>query len=272
MIILHSGSPGSFLRAAMLSRLCKGLCMHKKEFAESMFNGRKAIDCDTINTEAIRKRYEQSYGTLEWFNSKKARSLAEGVFYASRYHSPDRYRLISKVLLQALEYDLDYVLGRVSKDARSMFNRSRRVCMEAHRANGFIRLSPVENANGRFMVGKADFQHDISDLVLRYFARRHRGWKIYLITGNRINANTEQTALTEQMTPTEQTACYLENSVVKTTSPANLPFDLPGDEFDLLWETYYESQYIEGRKNLALARKHLPQKYWSWVPEGNKLK
>lgn len=250
----------------MLSRLYNGLCMHKREFVETMLNGSKAIDCDTMSPEDIRERYEQIHGTLEWFNSKKARILAEAVFYASRYRSPDRYRLISKVLLQALEYGLDYVLGRVSKDARSMFNRSRRVCMEAHRANGFIRLSPVENANGRFMVGKADFQHDISDLVLRYFARRHRGWKIYLITGNKINADIEQTALTEQ------TACYLENSVVKTASLANLPFDPPGDEFDLLWETYYESQYIEGRKNLALARKHLPQKYWSWVPEGNKLK
>ncbi len=237
--------------------------MHKKEYSSSLFRGQKALDCDSISSDDVINRYIQTYGPLDWLNSKKAGSLAEAVLYASRYNAPDRYRLISKVLLQALEYGPDYVLGRVSKDARNMFNRSRRVCMEAHRANGFIRLTPVENPKGSFMVGKAEFRHDICDLVLRYFSRRHQGWKIYLISGN---TNTEQAALTGQ------TACYLEKNVVKTVPVSDLPFELPGDDFERLWETYYESQYIEGRKNLALARKHLPQKYWSWVPEGNKLK
>ncbi|WP_418792134.1 DUF4130 domain-containing protein [Phosphitispora sp. TUW77] len=272
MIIVHSGSPGALLKAAMLSRLCKGICLHKKEFASTLFNENKIIDCDAISLKDIRERYEercaQSCGFLKWVNSKKAGHLAESVFYASRYDAPDKYSLILKVLSQALEHGPDYVLSKVSKDARKMFNRSRRVCMEAHRANGFIRLTPVENANNRFMVGKADFKHDIADLVLHYFSSRHRGWKIYLITGNNLQAG-------NTCRPTafiEQTAYYLESGAVKTTSLANLPFDFPEDEFDKLWKCYYESQYIEGRKNLALARKHLPQKYWTWVPEGNLLK
>gem|GEM_PF-730792 len=261
MIILHRETPSSLLKAAMLARLHGGLCLHAGEMEKTILQ-ESSIDCDTLSMEEIRKDYELRLGKLDWLDSKKARQLAGAVFYASRYRAKDRFRLATTVILQALEYGPDYVLSRVSPEARSMFNRSRQVCVEIQRAYGFIRLKPVKDIQGStgitsstgicgILVGKAEFRHNVCDLVLRYFSRRHRGCRVYLIEKN--------------------LACFLEGSKVSSTDAGKLPFALPGDDFDIFWETYYDSQNIEGRKNPALARKHLPKKYWSWVPEGNKL-
>ena len=46
----------------------------------------------------------------------------------------------------------------------------------------------------------------------------------------------------------------------------------PTDDFTNLWETYYRSQYIEARKNIRLASRFIPKKYWDWLPEGKILK
>lgn len=211
------------------------------------------MEADTDSMRNIRANFEARFGPVGWLDSRRSRQLSTAAFYAARYNAADRYFLIVNVMGQALERGLDYVLSRVSTEAREMMNRSRRVCMELHRAYGFIRFEPVYLAeSGEVLFGKAEFQHDVCDLVLRYFSRRFAKQPVYLQVGNHV--------------------FFLENNSLQAKNLSEVFFVEPHDSFTEMWEAYYDSQSIEGRKNPALARKHLPKKYWSWVPEGEKLK
>lgn len=230
-------------------RLDNGCCVSEK--SETIISG-ETVNCKNLNLESVKKRYESQYGSLNWLDSHKSRSIASGAYYALRFKAPDNAALILKVMIQALEKGPDFVLSRVSNEARTMFSRSRRVCMELHRAYGFIRLNPV-NFNGReILVANAGFEHNIHDLVLRYFRRRQENIPIYIVD--------------------KDFAYFLSKEKTYVTHVNDLPFNLPQDHFQEYWNAYYDSQFIEGRKNLALARKHIPKKYWGWVPEGEKLR
>lgn len=240
----------------MLSRLYKGTCMHYEQFSTGLLKNSGPIavmEADTDSMQDIRHNYETRFGPVRWLDSRRARQLSTAAFYAARYNAADRYLLIVSVMGQALERGLDYVLSRVSPQAREMMNRSRRVLMELHRAYGFIRFEPVRPAgSSEVLVGKAEFRHDICDLILRYFSRRFARQPVYLQVGNQV--------------------FFLQNNTVQVKDLDDVPFLRPTESFSEMWEAYYDSQSIEGRKNPALARKHLPKKYWSWIPEGQKLK
>lgn len=210
------------------------------------------VNCKNLKLEHLKTRYEREFGTLTWLDSHKSRSLASGAYYALRFKAPDNAALVLRVMIQALEKGPDFVLSRVSSEARTMFNRSRRVCMELHRAYGFIRLNPVHFEGREIMAARAEFEHNIHDLVLRYFVRRQENTPVYIID--------------------KDSAYFLLKGQPVVSHVNDLPFPLPTDLFQEYWNVYYDSQFIEGRKNLALARKHIPKKYWGWVPEGGKLR
>lgn len=233
----------------MLYRLDNGFCVSEK--SKTIVPG-EAVNCKDLKLELLKKRYERNFGNLTWLNSHKSRSIASGAYYALRYNATDNAALVLRVMIQALEKGPDFVLSRVSSEARTMFNRSRRVCMELHRAYGFIRLNPVHYKEREVMVARAEFEHNIYDLVLRYFAQRQGNVPVYIIDNN--------------------FGYFLSKGKAAVLPVNDLPFNLPQDLFQEYWNAYYDSQFIEGRKNLALARKHIPKKYWGWVPEGNRLK
>lgn len=187
-----------------------------------------------------------------WLNSNKSRSLASAAYYALRYNDAGNANLVLTVMLQALEKGPDYVINRLSTESRAFYNRSRRVCMEIHRAYGFLRLLPVVSGNKHFLFAKVGFQHQIYDIVIRYFTLRNKDGQVILIDGD--------------------SAYYLSEKKLVTCPANELQVTVPPDDFQKFWEVYYDSQFIEQRKNLALARKHIPKKLWSWVPEGIKLK
>lgn len=182
-------------------------------------------------------------------NPRQGKKLAVTIYYAARYNSRDRYALVLQALEQALQKGADYVLAKVSPEAKNVLTRARRVCMELHRAYGFIRFNP---AGPDTMVGKAEPEHNTADLILAYFARRYRGQKIILLANG--------LAYTWQ-----------DGKITVTDADAFAP-TAPADDFSAYWDAYYDSQVIEGRMNKELARKHLPKKFWSWVEEGKKLK
>lgn len=230
--------------------------MHSDEYSASLFNNSgntQIVNADNYNMQNVRHKYESRFGFIGWLGSPKSRQLSAAAFYAARYNSTDRYRLIVEVMSQALEKGLGFVLSQVSPEARNLMNRSRQVCKELHRACGFIRFEPFHlEDTGEVLVGKAEFHNDICDLVLKYFARRYAKQPVYLVVKNHV--------------------FFLEKNALQMKDITDVSFLQPRDTFAEMWGAYYDSQFIEGRKNLALAKKHLPQKYWSWVPEGEKLK
>lgn len=252
MILIYQETPSSVLKAAMLSRLSnKGISLVSSDNTNTLFTT-SAANCSDYTLSSIKTSYEKTYGPLTWPDTKRGKEIATAVYYALRYKKSGSCELPIKVMSQALEFGPDFVLSRVSKEARSMFNRARRVTMEVHRAFGFVRLIPVEGSKQPVMVAFVNFEHRIHDIVLRYFSNRQKNTVIYLIDGEK--------------------AYFINGNKPRSTSLDRLPFSLPDNTFQDYWDAYYDSQFIEGRKNPALAKKHIPQKLWSWVQEGDKLK
>jgi hypothetical protein len=90
--------------------------------------------------------------------------------------------------------------------------------------------------------------HDTADLILRQFAPRYPGTRLVLLLPD--------------------TALALAGGAITTVSPADYAGVVANDPFAATWESYYRSQYIESRKNIVLAQRHIPKKYWDWLPEG----
>lgn len=224
--------------------------MHRADYADSIWQVTKVVDADATTWQEACEVYRTALGTVTRFeNSQQGKKLAAVIYYATRFTARDRYSLALQVLDQALAKGPDYVLAKVSPEAKALLVRARRVSMELHRAYGLIRFAPVGTGT---MLGKAKLEHDTGDLILTYFARRYRRHRIVLLANGR--------------------AHIWDKGKITVTSADVFSHDEPADDFDAFWDAYYDSQVIEGRLNKKLARKHLPKKYWSWVEEGWKLK
>lgn len=232
-----------------MSRVCKCPAMHRTDYAGTLLSEPVLVNADAFSLTEAYRLYRQSCGPVSWLeNTKQGKKLAAVLYYAARYSSRDRCALALQVLNQALEKGAEYVLAKVSPEAKVLMTRARRVSMELHRAYGFIRFAP---AGDDTMTGRVELTHDTADLVLSYFAGRYRGYRIVLLANGR--------------------AHIWDKGKITVTDAGKFDAGTGPDGFDAFWDAYYDSQVIEGRPNKELARKHLPKKYWSWVPEGYKL-
>lgn len=233
-----------------MSRICKCPAIHRADYAGSLLSEPVLVNADAFSLTEAYRLYRQSRGPVSWLeNTRQGKKLAALLYYAARYNSRDRCALALQVLNQALEKGAEHVLAKVSPEAGELMARARRVGMELHRLYGFIRFTPSDDNT---MTGRAELTHDTADLVLSYFAGRYRGQRIVLLANGR--------------------AHIWDNGKITVTDAGKSSAGPEADGFAAFWDAYYDSQVIEGRLNRKLAVKHLPKKYWSWVPEGNKLK
>lgn len=114
---------------------------------------------------------------------------------------------------------------------------------------GFIRFVPMDEHT---LVAKPLLFHQTADLILRRFAGRYPDSKLVLVLDNCALSLVRHQLKKECITP-------------------YLPY-LRDPETEELWRRYYQSQYINTRKNIPLAQHHIPQKYWDWLTEGKILK
>jgi len=127
---------------------------------------------------------------------------------------------------------------------------SREVGSEIHRMMGLVRFN--ETADGD-LVARPKLFHHTADILLRKFQLRYPNRRLIFILSD------------------EALCC--EQGHIRRLEMQDLPHSLLNqtDDFIILWETYYRSQYIPARKNIRLASHFIPKKYWDWLPEGKIL-
>lgn len=173
------------------------------------------------------------------------------------YRRNGRYdpSLLTKILNQKEEFGIDYVLSKVSKEARRFHDMAREVTSEAHRAQSFLRFNVIGDA----IITKTSFEHEIADLVLDHFAKRFPKKTVVIIESD--NAHVAEGG--------DRKICesgpYLK---MLEKSPAEKR-DSEGD----IWSSFYDSQFIESRRNKKLAQKCIPKKLWKKydIKEGVKI-
>ncbi|SDF35788.1 probable DNA metabolism protein [Sporolituus thermophilus DSM 23256] len=250
IVISCSPTPGSILKAAILAQIHNDLpCFKGDHESLGLFMYTDQLDADHTSLPCLVKQLRQNCGLdANWLLDSPGRTLARLIAANLRYASPDRAAVIFAAAEQALRYGHAYCLCGVSDVSRLFINRARAIAREVHKMLGFIRFQPAPDGA---LVARPKLFHDTADLILRKFADRYPKQRLVLLLDGR--------------------ALALENGRLFTVPVADYLAHVAGDEFTQAWETYYQSQYIATRKNIALAKRVIPKKYWDWLAEGQIL-
>jgi probable DNA metabolism protein len=168
-----------------------------------------------------------------------------------RRHKDFNPAIVERVIKQARERGMAYVISTVSDEARALYLGSRDVAGECHRAQGFLRF----NVHGNLLVARAEFEHNVVDLILKHFMVRFPKKKVVIICGG--------------------LAFVGDGDHIKRENPKSYTTFLneAQHEEDVEWNAFYNSQYIDARRNRRLAMRSVPKKLWKrfGIKEGVKI-
>ena len=127
-----------------------------------------------------------------------------------------------------------------------------KVWHEVHRMMGLLRFSP--NADGEFIARCAP-DHFILPALAEFFTARfgETAWSII---------DEKRGIALRRLPPKEAQIILLEED---TTTDKN------SDEWEELWKHYHKTINNEDRNNPNLQRQIMPQRYWKYLPEIEKL-
>lgn len=176
-----------------------------------------------------------------------SRSLSSNIALVLRHKDPNKDFIIERILKQAKEKGLSYVLCKVSPEAKLFCNMARQVLNEVHRARMFIRLDEVKER--KVLYGEFLLEHDTIDLVMSHYTGRFPQYTIMLIIRPYVYISKGKEIFKEDIGDRE----------------INLP--VVHDEFKQYWLDFYNNQYIPERRNMKLFQKNVPKKYWKYMFE-----
>ncbi|QQX77256.1 MULTISPECIES: TIGR03915 family putative DNA repair protein [Aequorivita] len=134
---------------------------------------------------------------------------------------------------------------------------SKKVDREKHRMDAFVRFR-LTNDGIYFATIEPDF--NVLPLNMEHFKKRYadQKWLIYdLKRKYGIFYNLQKAALIELEISAE----------VNSTTRALTYFTVDEMHFQKLWGIYFKNSNIPTRKNMRLHIKHIPKRYWKYLPE-----
>lgn len=126
---------------------------------------------------------------------------------------------------------------------------NRKVTIECHRFNGFIRFNYIDE---KFLYSSIEPDNDILELLGEHFKNRFP--REYFI----IHDISREKALIYN------TISY---EIIGMDKETYEKLKLHDDEYANLWKTYFKSTTIEERKNLRLQCRMMPKRYWKHILE-----
>lgn len=134
----------------------------------------------------------------------------------------------------------------------------KKVSRERHRMKAFIRFE--KSSDGMFFAVIApDF--NVLPLIIDFFKKRYEDqiWLIY-------DEKRKYGMLYDKQTVSEVQMMNLDtNSITKSNDIVTL--DLDEQKYQQLWKSYFKSTNIEARRNMKLHLRHVPKRYWHYLPE-----
>jgi probable DNA metabolism protein len=198
--------------------------------------------------EEKKEKIKEKIAQLGNLSEKEAFSfLKQEVFFALLNRDPNKYEIIDKVIDQAEQKGISYVLCKVSAEARKFIHLARQVSAERYRATAFLRLQPIDQY--KVLMGEFELRHHTAELIMLHFMKRFPQYTIILIFGDE--------------------AVIGKNGAIQREKIDRKKITLPKqpDEFEKYWLAFYKSQFIPERLNLKYLKRMIPKKYWRWVTE-----
>jgi len=245
MLVLFKRNPRSMITAFLASRVHNAKPLQASRGRQFYFE--ETIDADEIEYDPLYSEFRDRFGGLDFLEDEKLYGIVEDeIFWASRYESRDRFNLIFGVLAQIEQHGTRDYLAQKTAESKEMKDRVRRVTGEFRRAKGNIPFD--EDRKNGILIGKASFEHDIIDLVLRHYASRKPGNTIVIL--DREHAH----------------ICYEDEILIDERS--KFPEKITRKDSKRYWSMLSDPKHIESMKDPAYRDILLPGNYWKWVTEG----
>ena len=252
-MITFANNYESIIKAFLLTRITGDSIMLEEHEDEAttplLFTQNAVTNSNDFNTNDLITQYSIKYRrNTEWLQGPSSQQLKDTINLALRNSSEKKHTLIFQALEDCFSKGINCCLSGGSLKYNKLKSLSSEVRREIWRMLGFIRFKSHEEM---CLVARPKLFHNTADLLLYEFQNRYPHHKIVLITD------------------TVSLAIY--KGRVFTVNAYEYSSFVSEDNYDVIWEEYYKSQYIEERKNIKYAAKSIPKKYWNWMIEGKIL-
>lgn len=268
VVVVFDSTFESLLSTALACELIGAKAIHKDHFNPYMIDKESCIiQTANINDERylhfteILKSYEKRKGCFRLSNYE-LREIKKLIDWNLRYKKNElsKFALILKVIGRCLIEGASIILSQVTAESRELYKRSRQVGCEYHKACGFLRLDII----GGFLVSKAKFEHDVEDLVVRFWSKRYPEKTVVLFSPSKVKpfaykGNKGKVSLVEG----EEMAILQAkiNEDTKENPTYSIAHKDSNEDIEKIFEAFYDASNIPTRRNKRLARRCVPKKY-----------
>jgi len=176
------------------------------------------------------------------------------LFEACACHSdPRRHALMYRLLWRATRGERELLGDAADEDVRTLTQMAKSVDRDCHKMHAYVRfreLSATADTSGHFVAAYTP-EHHILRRAAPFFVKRF-GTMVWTIVTPDGAAHWDRARLS--FSPVDP----------GLTAPA-------ADAKEALWLTYYESIFNPARLNVRAMQHHMPQKYWSNLPEAARI-
>ena len=169
------------------------------------------------------------------------------------HRDPQRFALMYRLLWRATHGERDLLDDAADDDVNMLTRMAKAVDRDCHKMHAYVRFRemPATRDAGAHFVASYTPEHHILRRASPFFVERF-GVMVWTIA-------------------TPDGAAHWDRSRLSFL-PVDPALTLPAsDAKEALWLTYYESTFNPARLNVRAMRQHMPQKYWSNLPEAARI-
>lgn len=133
-----------------------------------------------------------------------------------------------------------------------------KVNREAHRMKAFVRF---QRSNDGLFVAVVEPDFNVLPLISTFFKNRYgdQAWLIF-DKKRRYGLHYDLQHVTEVVVSAAES-----KALVRATDGVEV--DPDDSHYSQLWQSYFDSTNIKARKNMKLHLRHVPKRYWKYLPE-----
>lgn len=231
----------------------------KLGFAEAWRSEARALLLKGAPPEAVSWRLEGEggdlFGGFDLTDEARYQPIAEPrspaaflpLAEAALCHSgPERFSLPYRLLFR-LQADRSILQDRSDRDVAALMAMEKSVRRDSHKMKAFVRFREVGGeGNRRRFVAWFEPEHFILERTAPFFARRFADMDWMIVTPG--------------------AAALFLNGALSISACEGRP-DMPDDDADDLWRTYYRNIFNPARLKVKAMKSEMPVKYWKNLPE-----
>lgn len=219
----------------------------EERLVPNIFDEPRRIHTDKTKAQRILQGLDKQLG-------KKNASL---LYYNFLSDHPHFWHLGFRLIVRLFKTGFLNILDFSDPDILLLHQQVKKVNRERHRMKAFIRF--VKSAD-KLYTALIEPDFNILPLILTFFKNRYadQDWLIYDVKRNYgyhfHHQDLQEVSLSEHQEIPDMYALEL------SLDPNELAFQQ-------LWKTYFNSTTIKERKNSKLHLRHVPKRYWKYLPE-----